>query len=573
MGVPNDNFAKTICSICYEDLKPIVEDLQAISICGHQWFEYCAKSKKQTCPVCKQACTAKNVGRLYFQSVGDPVLSQSQIPIVSTGDADRPEVLRREVKRLENKVSGLVSSLDQHQKDVQQLTSEVLQVCKEQLSKEVILKNEVLRQKECIQSMLQTKSSDLVKSTLECSRLQEKNLGLAKEIAALKLVSDCNLEEDEIVKLASLGNDSNSQDAIDVLKKSLFIRNKSYKELMAKCNALGRGEARSLKKLEKAKEKITKLKMRVQELETAIEAKDNEVLRYLKNPKKKQRMDVSNGAVDKSTDPLSVFKDTPAGEKVQCPPSVINLDEDANDNSLGVKEMNNSTIGVNIYKGHKRTIEPVETPYFDNEDELQAVGNSSKAHHGTKGSCQEAGSLRPVDSNTRESSIHRDLAGCADHIVNDHPFTKDVPGLSPQDIKQVQPSPLSTAEGPPPILLAEPGTINVFLAKSPGDRCFAGGLLGPDGVNRYLGKWCRRAQNKAAGGSTHGPSNVADGLIAVGADGRGGRIKVLRSTNQTPMDMKENMVSAKRLKSAPKSSGLQSQGCLQIEHFFGKASN
>ena len=34
-----------------------------------------------------------------------------------------------------------------------------LQVCKEQLSKEVILKNEVLRQKECIQSMLQTKSS------------------------------------------------------------------------------------------------------------------------------------------------------------------------------------------------------------------------------------------------------------------------------------------------------------------------------------------------------------------------------------------------------------------------------
>ena len=39
-------------------------------------------------------------------------------------------------------------------------------------------------------------------------------------------VSDCSLEEDEIVKLASLGNDSNSQDAIDVLKKSLFIRNK-----------------------------------------------------------------------------------------------------------------------------------------------------------------------------------------------------------------------------------------------------------------------------------------------------------------------------------------------------------
>lgn len=39
-------------------------------------------------------------------------------------------------------------------------------------------------------------------------------------------VSDCNLEEEEIVKLATVGHESNSQDAIDVLKKSLVIRNK-----------------------------------------------------------------------------------------------------------------------------------------------------------------------------------------------------------------------------------------------------------------------------------------------------------------------------------------------------------
>lgn len=31
--------AKTICSICYEDLKPIVEDLQVITICGHVFHE------------------------------------------------------------------------------------------------------------------------------------------------------------------------------------------------------------------------------------------------------------------------------------------------------------------------------------------------------------------------------------------------------------------------------------------------------------------------------------------------------------------------------------------------------
>jgi hypothetical protein len=36
---PNNSFAKTICSICYEDLKPIIEDLQSITICGHVFHE------------------------------------------------------------------------------------------------------------------------------------------------------------------------------------------------------------------------------------------------------------------------------------------------------------------------------------------------------------------------------------------------------------------------------------------------------------------------------------------------------------------------------------------------------
>jgi hypothetical protein len=37
--VGGTTFAKAICSICYEDLKPIVEDIQAISICGHVFHE------------------------------------------------------------------------------------------------------------------------------------------------------------------------------------------------------------------------------------------------------------------------------------------------------------------------------------------------------------------------------------------------------------------------------------------------------------------------------------------------------------------------------------------------------
>ncbi|GMY23753.1 e3 ubiquitin-protein ligase rnf5 [Fagus crenata] len=78
--VGDTSFGKTICSICYEDLKPLSEYLQAITPCGHvfhehclqRWFGYCSSAKKKrSCPVCKQTCSAKNVNRLYFQSVGD----------------------------------------------------------------------------------------------------------------------------------------------------------------------------------------------------------------------------------------------------------------------------------------------------------------------------------------------------------------------------------------------------------------------------------------------------------------------------------------------------------------------
>lgn len=39
-------------------------------------------------------------------------------------------------------------------------------------------------------------------------------------------VADVNLEEEEVLKLASLGNESNSKDTVEILRKSLVIRNK-----------------------------------------------------------------------------------------------------------------------------------------------------------------------------------------------------------------------------------------------------------------------------------------------------------------------------------------------------------
>ncbi|KAL0428811.1 UNVERIFIED_CONTAM: hypothetical protein Sradi_0507100 [Sesamum radiatum] len=272
MAGANNNsnaFAKTICSICYEDLKPLIEDLQSISVCGHvfhelclqQWFEYCPKTKKRNCPICKQSCTNANVGRLYFQSVGDPNDSNtSQKP---SNYEENPEELRKEVNRLEGKVVALASTLEQQQKEFKEVKNQLFS-CKEKLNIEVALKNEALTQMATSQQLLHMKSE--VSSFCYCLS-----------------ASDLDLEEDEVMKLASLGNDVGSRETVDVLRKSLVIRNKSYKELMAKCNILGRGEARCLRKLEKATEKIKNLKSRIQELETAAEIKDNETLRVLKD--------------------------------------------------------------------------------------------------------------------------------------------------------------------------------------------------------------------------------------------------------------------------------------------------
>lgn len=74
--------------------------------------------------------------------------------------------------------------------------------------------------------------------------------------------------------------------------------------------------------------------------------------------------------------------------------------------------------------------------------------------------------------------------------------------------------------------------------KFPGDGCFSGGLLGPDGTNWHLGKWCKKAKNQVSTTSSTGLDRLNAGagdLIAVGADGRGGRIKVMRPLDQSSL--------------------------------------
>jgi TRAF-interacting protein len=168
--------------------------------------------------------------------------------------------LRGEVKRLEGKVQNLTSALEAKKKENVEV-SDKLHQCNEQLKEDKVKRWEALQEISTTQHLLKLKSEECIQLNSQCVKLQERTVALAKELASLKLVSDLSLEEDDVLKLALLGNNAKTKDTIDTLVKSLVIRNRSYKELLAKCNQLGRGEARSSEKLEKALEKIEKLKV------------------------------------------------------------------------------------------------------------------------------------------------------------------------------------------------------------------------------------------------------------------------------------------------------------------------
>ncbi|KAJ8650333.1 hypothetical protein MRB53_003356 [Persea americana] len=550
-------FGKSICSICYEDLNPILEDLQAISICGHvfhelclqQWLEYCPAGKKSSCPA-----------------------------------------LRQEVKKLEMKFSGLNSAFEDQQQRLKELSSE-LALSKELAKKEEKLKENALIETVRCRQLLQMKTEELNRSSAECSRLQERSMNLAKELAALKLVSDVNLEEEEVLTLASVGGGSDMKQTIDILKKSLILRNKSYKELMTQCNLLGRGETRSLKKLEKADEKIKKLKTRLQELEKALEQKDNENLRTLKASKR--TMEESNKTSAKSNpNPSPALKCS--SEDVEEPYQSIHnpkthtslrINDSLNSKTNGIMFGCHEDLGVKTGKEAKDVIDlDLETDsfYWIDEDaqeispiapqqsgpevliqakfckvDNQKSGTShSEASSGSHTEALVHGKSSPVGCFSSNNGTEIDGGYKLERATDEDELHVSNPSLAAEVLlpnivlekKPLLPIKRETPEGLEPIIC-------------PGNQCVPGGL-GSEGAKKFAGKWCRQAQSKVSSSETS-----AGDLIAVGADGRGGRIKVLRAQNQ--LAGSGSPLWPKRCKHGAKQSG-QSRGCLQIEHFFVK---
>ncbi|CAN8248158.1 unnamed protein product [Cochlearia groenlandica] len=517
--------ASAICSICYEDLKPVVENLQSISACGHvfhelclqQWFEYCPATNKRNCPICKQKCHLKDPCRLYFQSSGN------QIDLVGTEKVieieEDPVLLRGQVKRLEGKIHNLSSALEAKKKENLEF-SEKLNEYKEQSKEEKVKRWEALQEISTTQHLLKLKSEECVQLTSQCAKLQDRTMALAKELAALKLVSDISLEEDDVLKLALLGNNAKTKDTIDTLVKSLVIRNRSYKELLAKCNHLGRGEARSSEKLEKALEKIDKLKKRVRELETATEERVNKALRDIKVSKSCSNRDVSEPAKE-SWVSFRMFPSDNTMMKISRPLDKLEKNDGFTNQESGVAGKGDSLFSK------KDSVIEVDDDVENGED--NNVGEKCYSADNQK--------MKDITFNIRKEPMSPNSNGTL--VLHYHQFRLHNVVV---DHKIVQ----SSNAG---------GGGDIWLS---------------NGTNQNVRRWSKQGERNIATQPQGVSVSGKDDLIAVGPDGKGGRIKVLRSKPQFSNGNGSSTGTGKRFKIGTKASGPLTQGCLQIEHFFGK---
>ncbi|KAK1262627.1 hypothetical protein QJS04_geneDACA011549 [Acorus gramineus] len=357
-------------------------------------------------------------------------------------------------------------------------------------------------------------------------------------------------------KLAFVGSGGSTEHAVDVLKKSLALRNKSYKELMVQCNLMGRGEARSLQKLEKAEAKIKKLKTRLQELERTVEEKDNEVLRSLKKSKS-----ANLSANKQSSDPPSVIKcslDDQTMNVNEAPMALkktrlLNNDPSCSKLNMDVPEII-KVFGSEACKETNNIIDvdlESDSWCFIKEDapecyEEMAVRKYKKSDPdgSTSSYAKDSGSKAGTTAD-----LHIDLDKIEESVSHTILTTLGAEELPYHDI----------SEHP-----------HQFSIKREHQNLGSNSCIsGSEEATKYIGKWCKRAQIKTCSSPTMQGSSATGELISVGADGRGGRIKVLRSHNQLMDDKVHSSIWPKRLKNGAKQGG-QTKGCLQIEHFFTK---
>ncbi|CAK9211273.1 unnamed protein product [Sphagnum jensenii] len=557
-----------ICAICYEDARPTCEDLQSISVCGHvfheiclqQWMEYCPRGRKPTCPICKQECSSRDVHRLFFQSVSADPTQQPQSPLQTSKSG--PD-LSPAVQKLEGQLAVTKSALLAHQEQLKDLNSQVYCLFAT-----------------CICELIYAQMQELHHCAVECNRLQQENLAMARDLAAHKLVTDTDLGEEDVVRLASAGGGSNKSAIIDTLTKSLILRNKSYKELMARCNELGLGESRAMRKSEKTLEQLKRMKARVHELEIALEEKENADLRALSKRSLKPHheaahspQNILNSHQDRSMNSSDLVGFTKTGlqefpnwcmEKEQgrsslqqrlqsCSHRVDNQVDNSGLPEVAAKDVRNklAQIECSRVQAPKQRLDSC-----DKDIDKNAAGNMGISW-----------SLKSQSLFLKIEALNRSMYSSNQAVA--HSGNQKM--LSGAD--QAETSPCGRQE----TVLLE-GTSSPFVSSSQGYPSTVSGTQHKDneGVGSPLLALTQRANDsgafrkRAASGKEN--SVQSGSFILSGADGRGGKVTILKPPS---LSLGMTGISTSKRVKRPKVSGavnVNRQGALQIEHFFGRVS-
>uniref|UniRef100_A0A0A9EBS7 Uncharacterized protein n=1 Tax=Arundo donax TaxID=35708 RepID=A0A0A9EBS7_ARUDO len=349
---------------------------------------------------------------------------------------------------------------------------------------------------------------------------------------------------------------------------------------MIQCNVLGRSESRMQQKLEKAKELVKKLKTRVQELEKELEEKENGLIRGLRASKKFKTDQSKSGNItansgfpspsagyeNESVKPDEVMHD-PCNDKSHLDGSKPEAKSDLNSKD-NLDNKNADVIDLDADDsvfGDEHKIEFSANPFGNCDSTLDSRNKAGLCQDDNKQSrtfacrtmyvAKETSFAKRTDA-IGKSTFHENLPTKL-HIHQENPILRSTDVTTSKQEKETltidgiskQATRLTSGTGPQ----------QIHNLNSLSDDFQAPGNLGVDGARKSIGKWCKGSTAPVSASANANRGN----LIAVGPDGRGGKVKILRDLGRF-QDSKSQALWPKAQKVGGKG------GQSQIDHFFGK---